>query len=111
MIDSYSLMLGDWVCTPEGYRQIRQIFEEDGVYTKLVPTDGWEPEGFDFEEIEPIPLTPKILEKNGFKDEGYFSALNIGIFQSNMFMNYNTLYDFVELKNLLNYEQRRTLCP
>ena len=28
--------------------------------------------------IEPIPLTPEILEKNGFKDMGFFGKLEIG---------------------------------
>ena len=43
----------------------------------LVQTDDsdvWYP----VETYEPIPLTPEILEKNGFKNEGYFSAFNIG---------------------------------
>ena len=30
------------------------------------------------DELKPIPLTPEILEKNGFKDMGFFGKLEIG---------------------------------
>lgn len=62
------LMIGDWIMTPSGYRQVEQNFAGDGigVFTRLVP-DYEYPEGWDEDEISPIPLTPEILAKNGFK--------------------------------------------
>ena len=54
------LMIGDWVYRPDCYDQVKEI-KHDGVI------------GIDsirglitFSELEPIPLTPEILEKNGF---------------------------------------------
>ncbi|MCQ2219742.1 MAG: hypothetical protein MJZ12_00030 [Prevotella sp.] len=51
------LMIGDWVVKPSGYiRTIgRAEFSND---------DAW------FEDTKPIPLTPEILEKNGFERRG-----------------------------------------
>ena len=71
------LMVGDWVkplreklkgtpgkvVTPDGGCNICWIDCEE--YSCLVPCD----------ELEPIPLTPEILEKNGFSGEGY----NMGV--------------------------------
>lgn len=34
--------------------------------------------GGNYSALRPIPLTPEILEKNGFKDEGYFARLDVG---------------------------------
>lgn len=64
------LMVGDWVLTLESthkekvYAQIWAI--EEGQTSILVKKDNcnW---FVDIEWIEPIPLTPEILEKNGFK--------------------------------------------
>ena len=54
------LMIGDWVYRPDCYSKVKEI-RENGII------------GYDhlrgiisFEELEPIPLTPEILEKNGF---------------------------------------------
>lgn len=63
------LMIGDWVLTLESthkekvYAQIWAI--EEGQTSILVKKDNcnW---FVDIEWIEPIPLTPEILEKNGF---------------------------------------------
>lgn len=58
------LMIGDWVINPV-HKDARKI---EGVYYDnelrcLVATDGRFPQ----EHFEPIPLTPEILEKNGFE--------------------------------------------
>lgn len=54
------LMIGDWVlCEGKSY----QIAEIGG----MVCLDANEELFAFFEDIEPIPLTPEILEKNGFK--------------------------------------------
>ena len=63
-------MIGDWVLTLESthkekvYAQIWAI--EEGQTSILVKKDNcnW---FVDIEWIEPIPLTPEILEKNGFR--------------------------------------------
>ena len=73
-------MIGDWVLTLESthkekvYAQIWAI--EEGQTSILVKKDNcnW---FVDIEWIEPIPLTPEILEKNGFRHGcyvgGYYS--------------------------------------
>ena len=57
---STDLMIGDWVYRPDCYSKVKEI-RENGII------------GLDhlrgiisFEELKPIPLTPEILEKNGF---------------------------------------------
>lgn len=60
------LMIGDWVI----YRGEPTIVYEIDEYYKRINT---EPDGYDSikcidtSEIEPIPITPEILEKNGWK--------------------------------------------
>lgn len=56
-------MIGDWVYRPDCYSKVKEI-RENGII------------GLDhlrgiigFEELEPIPLTPEILEKNGFVEK------------------------------------------
>ena len=64
------LMIGDWVCIegPNCYQidEIRKEFGEYRLYLKGTAVFATE------SEIEPIPLTPEILEKNGFfaQDQG-----------------------------------------
>ena len=51
------LMIGDWIqVPPSGIRKMKitQLCEDWG----------------DIDDIEPVPVTPEILEKNGFKDIG-----------------------------------------
>ena len=64
------LMIGDWVKFPIGYEKIQEISyqQEIGGYcvwfaasATLFPCK--------IEDIEPIPLTPEILERNGFITE------------------------------------------
>ena len=65
-MEAKELMLGDWCfCELNGKPEKVQAIYEDKVmldYNDLYPYD----------EIQPIPITPEILEKNGFKlkDEG-----------------------------------------
>lgn len=55
------LMIGDWIVKPSGYiRTIdRAEFSNDAAW---------------FEDIKPIPLTPEILEKNGFDPETFLTS-------------------------------------
>lgn len=58
------LMIGDWVKFPDGEGQII-ILALDGLYLE-------DKEGrcyaCSYDKIQPIPLTPEILEKNGWKN-------------------------------------------
>lgn len=57
------LMIGDWVSYRRDYPdRINGI--SANAYSVYLIKDGWIP----IEKINPIPLTPEILEKNGWKD-------------------------------------------
>ena len=55
-----SLMIGDWVYRPDCFDQVKEI-RQNGIIG-LDSARGLIP----FLELEPIPLIPEILEKNGF---------------------------------------------
>ena len=57
------LMIGDWVYNTHN-KQNEQVVEVGSNCVMLAYNDLYA-----FDEIEPISLTPKILEKNGFVDE------------------------------------------
>jgi hypothetical protein len=52
------LQIGDWVFTQSGAEKVVEIRED------VVHTDEW---AYNYDAIKPIPLTPEILEKNGFR--------------------------------------------
>ena len=60
-MDIKSLMVGDWVYDTHN-RQNDRVQEIGSGLVMLNCNDLYE-----FDEIEPIPLTPEILEKNGFE--------------------------------------------
>ena len=70
------LMVGFWVrCTDPKPFRIREV---DGVEEQVYGCDGF---FVDISDLEPIPLTAEILEKNGFEelmDEGDVSAARFG---------------------------------
>lgn len=54
------IMIGDWVLCPDNMqRQVRYL----QVRPSVIGIGG---SSYDEDEIQPIPLTPEILEKNGF---------------------------------------------
>ena len=62
-LDNSSLMVGDWVsCDGKNY----QIAEIGG----MVCLDAEKEIFASLEDITPIPITPEILEKNGFNEQG-----------------------------------------
>lgn len=70
------LMVGDWVYRPDCYDQVKET-RQNGIIG-LDSLRGL----IGFSEIEPIPLTTEILEKNGFEDwDGWsiYSPENTGI--------------------------------
>lgn len=74
------LQFGDWCC--DGYRLSMQITNvgDDYAYATWEGNEG-DPWEFDDKEDKPkpIPITPKILEKNGFKKRGdEYAAFGLG---------------------------------
>ena len=61
------LMIGDWI-EPHQCRIPTVYARVEGIYPDGITIDKAE-RVFSFDEIHPIPLTPEILEKNGFSDE------------------------------------------
>ena len=61
-LDCKSLMVGDWVKNRLDYGTISAILKYDRV---IVHSGIWDTET-SAQGLEPIPLTPEILEKNGF---------------------------------------------
>lgn len=51
------LMIGDWVICHGEPMQIMEIFSD------LVNAECWP---YEYDDLQPIPLTPEILERNGF---------------------------------------------
>ena len=73
MISIIDLMFGDWV-DAEGYGQVKGLFidKEDHCPQVLIRDEVWYP----FNLIEPIPLTPEILEKNGFEKNKFVKSFS-----------------------------------
>ena len=83
------LMIGDWVCIdePDKYAgatgQIQSLMnhrEDDAAYFNIFIQGkfGYVLRGVCSDDIRPIPLTPEILEKNGFKEyDGLYYRLDI----------------------------------
>lgn len=54
-----SLMIGDWVKTKSIQKQVKvKEIKQSCIYT--------EDNGYEYNEVEPIPLAPEVLEKIGF---------------------------------------------
>lgn len=58
------LIIGDWIYRPDCFDQVKEI-RQNGIIG-LDSARGLIP----FLELEPIPLIPEILEKNGFSNKG-----------------------------------------
>ena len=81
MIDSKSLMIGDWLYlgTTDIAVQVKAISADgdDTILVKYQEPDKWGKYGemVGNDDVRPIPLTPEILKKNGFKDAQFYSEL------------------------------------
>lgn len=61
------LMIGDWVLCPQQFNNWHRVTAIDGLDNEVETTSDL----YDAEEISPIPLTPEILEKNGFVEQAF----------------------------------------
>lgn len=76
MLHAKDLMIGDWVEFPGGaVDKIVDLpyIEGKGICASLAASATLFP--FPISRIKPIPLTPEILKKNGFKDAQFYSEL------------------------------------
>ena len=69
-LNSCLLMVGDWVCNDLGETQQVVELREEGAMLSYNDI-------YQYDDIQPIPLTPEILEKNGFEKLD-FSHFQIG---------------------------------
>ena len=61
-MEAKDLMIGDKLKTTFSQKKVKvKEIKQNCIYT--------EDNGYEYNEIEPIPLTPEILEKNGFRLE------------------------------------------
>ena len=65
------LMYGDWCCDKHGFPMQITTVGDDYAYATFEGNEGdpWEFDDKD-DQPQPIILTPEILEKNGWKDDG-----------------------------------------
>lgn len=61
------VMIGDWVVCNGTPMQIMEIFSDS------ITAECWP---YDYNDLEPIPLTPEILAKNGFEKSTTYSFYN-----------------------------------
>ena len=68
-MNANELMIGDWVRMKENHGFAFQMEDVggNGMFKRWTP-DGEYMIPYSYGEIEPIPLTPEILEKNGFEE-------------------------------------------
>ena len=66
-----ALMVGDWCCDKHGFPMQITTVGADYAYATFEGNEGdpWEFDDKD-DQPQPIILTPEILEKNGWKDDG-----------------------------------------
>lgn len=72
------LMIGDWIENPLGLKgQIKSIKYSGHGYIVEISFGEGSDQCFPIEDVRPIPLTPEILEKNGFdSDNNIFGLCN-----------------------------------
>lgn len=78
-MEAKELRLGNWVRTPAGYEQVIDVMC-DSINTMHY-------NGITYDDIEPIPLSPEILEKCGFEfvDSGYNDFKEVGVWYIDSF--------------------------
>lgn len=77
------LSIGDWVQDKNGtYAQILGIENWSDGYELNVRINGVDVGCVPASSAHPIPITPEILEKNGFKKNGEYDEWNIGTWRT-----------------------------
>jgi hypothetical protein len=66
MIQAKDLRIGNWVKCG-GFKRLYGEFKVAEIYPDQITIEQKPYDGFTVEEVEPIPLTPEILEKCGFE--------------------------------------------
>ena len=74
-----ALMVGDWCCDEHGFPMQITNVGDDYAYATFEGNEGdpWEFDDKD-DQPQPIPLTPEILEKNGWKEAEYWHEYQDG---------------------------------
>lgn len=106
MIRSSELMIGDWVrLVADNEEEVLQVnyIRRDGV--------GFKKYAVYFDEIEPIPLTVEILEKNGFYRNKYFDHNGCGFFSFPVWMIMKRSGFGIEKRNNIYYITGHALMP
>lgn len=81
-LNSQDLMLRDWVQTPEGKRQIPELS------TKCCMLN-WPDYGCTIADLQPIPLTKEIVERNSLWFDEELDAYNL----DGLYVSYNDYYE------------------
>lgn len=96
MITNEDLMIGDWINTLLGISRV--VCLDDGIMFKGKDKNG---EDVFFRDggitLKPIPITPEILEKNGFKsDTNLFGLCDYELSESYILENRGDRFSFVK---------------
>lgn len=90
MINAQELRIGNWVEANSPMMQVKEITEHTvGLY---MPGSEADPFLYDIDEINPMPLSPEILEKCGFHWSIYHQAFHFGDTAMNEFYDLNECY-------------------
>lgn len=82
-MDIRDLSIGDWVQDKNGkYAQILGIEDWSDGYMLNIRINGVNVGCVHVSSAHPIPITPEILEKNGFVKNGEFNEWNIGTWET-----------------------------
>lgn len=129
MIKADELQIGDWVQNPFGYKvqvlDIHYIKDEGdgygGGYRIHIGKSNWEcVQWLEEKDIEPIPLTPEILEENGFDymgnchydyEDGYGQLVRYDTFNRRLKItrDLDIIFDSGDYAELMLHELQHTL--
>ena len=89
------LMIGDWVMLYGRPRKVGIIYDHERVEVDCTEED--------CSEIEPIPLTPEILEKNGFRQSKRFSKdWQLTVYNDEVYINLGDRYTSCEHNRMVH---------
>ena len=118
-MEAKDLMIGDWVLYKD---KSIMVWEIDAYYDRI----NTEPDGYnairciDVLDIKPIPLTPEILEKNGFelqrdkselgKLDTYWLGSELGAFRIHRLNNGDYQFGLAKIRNVHELQHALRLC-